>query len=117
MDIESVEVVKGAAGASLYGTKAANGVITVKTKRGASQDGVKITTRAEMGVSDLNSVHFGQAQQIPVQLDETGQRFCVAASSNVAPCSRTISWMGEVMRINSIKNAALPDTIRQSQRT
>src|SRR5207247_6627721 len=33
-DIERVEVVKGAAGATLYGTDASNGVIQVFTKRG-----------------------------------------------------------------------------------
>jgi len=36
LDIESVEVVKGAAGASIYGATAANGVIVIKTKRGAA---------------------------------------------------------------------------------
>lgn len=35
-EIESVEVIKGPAAASLYGTAAANGVIRVSTKRGAS---------------------------------------------------------------------------------
>lgn len=34
LDIESMEVVKGAAAASLYGSRAANGVINIKTKRG-----------------------------------------------------------------------------------
>lgn len=34
LDIESIEVVKGAAGASLYGSRAANGVIQIRTKRG-----------------------------------------------------------------------------------
>ncbi|HEX9488244.1 MAG TPA: SusC/RagA family TonB-linked outer membrane protein [Gemmatimonadales bacterium] len=33
-DIESVEVLRGAAAASIYGSKAANGVIVIKTKRG-----------------------------------------------------------------------------------
>ena len=33
-DIESIEVVKGAAGASLYGSRAANGVINITTNRG-----------------------------------------------------------------------------------
>src|SRR5438874_374563 len=33
-DIESIEVLRGAAAASIYGSKAANGVIIVKTKRG-----------------------------------------------------------------------------------
>jgi len=33
-DIESLEVLRGAAAASIYGSKAANGVIIIKTKRG-----------------------------------------------------------------------------------
>ena len=35
-DIESVTVLKGAAAAAVYGTGAANGVLVIKTKRGAS---------------------------------------------------------------------------------
>src|SRR5438093_579706 len=108
LDIESVEVVKGAAGASLYGTTAANGVIVIKTKRGASQEGVRFSARSEYGISDLNSLKYGMPLNHPLQLDETGKRFCVAGSSNVAPCSRTVDWMSEVMRINSVK----ADTIR-----
>ena len=34
LDVESVEVVKGAAGASLYGSRAASGVIQIRTSRG-----------------------------------------------------------------------------------
>ena len=33
-DVESIEVLRGAAAASIYGSKAANGVIVIKTKRG-----------------------------------------------------------------------------------
>lgn len=36
MDIESIEVIKGAAAASLYGSRAAAGVIAITTKRGRS---------------------------------------------------------------------------------
>jgi TonB-linked SusC/RagA family outer membrane protein len=35
-DIESIEVLRGAAAASIYGSKAANGVIVIKTRRGAA---------------------------------------------------------------------------------
>ena len=108
LDIESVEVVKGAAGASIYGATAANGVIVIKTKRGASQDGVKFTARTEYGISDLNSFDYGMPLNHSMQLDETGTRFCVNGSGPVAGCSRTVNWMSEVMRINSV-NA---DTIR-----
>jgi TonB-linked SusC/RagA family outer membrane protein len=111
MDIESVELVKGAAGASLYGSRAANGVIQIKTKRGASQDGVKFTARTEYGFSDVNSLNYGLPVNHPLQLDETGKRFCVQGSSNIAPCSRSFDWMTEMFRINNV-NA---DTTRTQQ--
>jgi TonB-linked SusC/RagA family outer membrane protein len=55
MDIESVEVVKGAAGASLYGARAAAGVINIRTKRGSgSGDGAtRVTVRSEYGSNSI----------------------------------------------------------------
>ena len=111
LDIESVEVVKGAAGASLYGTKAANGVITIKTKRGSDKEGVTFNMRTEYGISDLNSINYGIPLNHHLQLDETGSRFCISGSNNVSPCSRTVVFMDEIMRINSV-NA---DTNRTGQ--
>lgn len=108
LDIESVEVVKGAAGASLYGTQAANGVITITTKRGSKgQDGVKFNARTEWGFSDFNSVNYGMPLNHPLQLDETGKRFCAIVSGN-QPCSRSVDLMTEMLRINNV-NA---DTVR-----
>lgn len=53
-DIERVEVLKGSAGASLYGSQAANGVIQIFTKRGKGLDvgDTKITYRGEWGWSE-----------------------------------------------------------------
>ena len=55
LDIESIEVVKGAAAASLYGSRAAAGVIQIRTRRGtgAGAAGTQVTVRSEMGVSQL----------------------------------------------------------------
>ena len=102
LDIESVEVVKGAAGASIYGATAANGVIVIKTKRGNNQDGVKFTARTEYGVSQINSFNYGMPLDTPMQLDESGTRFCIKGAGGVAPCSRSVDWMSEIMRINSV---------------
>lgn len=54
-DIERVEVVKGAAASSLYGSDAANGVVQIFTKRGANlADGkLLVTSRNEGGASFL----------------------------------------------------------------
>ena len=57
-DIERVEVVKGAAASSLYGSNAANGVVQIFTKRGANiAEGQTIfSTRHEYGRNDLPNV-------------------------------------------------------------
>jgi TonB-linked SusC/RagA family outer membrane protein len=54
-DIDHVEVIKGAAASSLYGSDAANGVIQIFTKRGASlaEGQVNFTFRNEYGQSYL----------------------------------------------------------------
>lgn len=54
-DIESMEVVKGAAAASLYGSRAGNGVIAVTTKRGnkGAIGSSTITVRNEVGFQTI----------------------------------------------------------------
>lgn len=54
-DIASIEVLKGAAAASFYGSDAANGVVNITTKRGRDvADGTtSITVRSEYGQQDL----------------------------------------------------------------
>ncbi len=55
LDIESVEILKGAAAASLYGSRAQSGVIQIRTKRGASlaQGATRFTARSEWGSNSL----------------------------------------------------------------
>lgn len=57
LDVESVEVVKGAAGASLYGSRAANGVIQIHTSRGTgvALGQTQFTFRSEMGGSSMSN--------------------------------------------------------------
>lgn len=50
-DIESIEVIKGPSAATLYGTEAANGVISIKTKRGKAGK-TKYTFYSELGRVD-----------------------------------------------------------------
>lgn len=51
-DIESLTVLKDAAAASIYGSRAANGVILITTKRG-KEGKSQITFRAKYGISSL----------------------------------------------------------------
>lgn len=53
-DIESIEVVKGGAGAALYGTRAEGGVIQVITKKGKNSGGKPIiVVDAEYGINNI----------------------------------------------------------------
>ena len=53
-DIESMEVLKDAASAAIYGAEAGNGVILITTKRGAKAEGIgKISYNAQFAIQSL----------------------------------------------------------------
>ncbi|MFH1763475.1 MAG: SusC/RagA family TonB-linked outer membrane protein [Gemmatimonadota bacterium] len=77
-DIQSIEVVKGAAAASLYGSRAANGVVHIRTRRGAemADSHIRYTLRSEMGGSVLGrrpEKVFAHAH--PYAMTDDGRRF------------------------------------------
>lgn len=51
-DIENITVIKDAAAASLYGSRAANGVILISTKKGKSGK-AQISLKADWGSNDF----------------------------------------------------------------
>jgi TonB-linked SusC/RagA family outer membrane protein len=74
MDIESVEVVKGAAAASLYGARAASGVIQITTRRGSglAEGETRFSVRSEYGSNSLNApVKWAQSHSF--LLNDAGQ--------------------------------------------
>jgi TonB-linked SusC/RagA family outer membrane protein len=66
-DIESVSVLKGAAAAALYGSRAANGVILINTKKGAQTNrlGITFSSTTQFGVYDQST--------LPAYQNEYGQ--------------------------------------------
>ncbi len=52
-DIASITVLKGAGSAALYGTRAANGVVLITTKRGGSKKGMGLSINSAVTVEDL----------------------------------------------------------------
>lgn len=81
-DIETLEVLKGASAAALYGSKAANGVVVITTKRGRTgENRATVTQRVgisqpsrKLGSRTFNSVDevkdtFCNARQTPEQCD------------------------------------------------
>lgn len=68
-DIDRIEVIKGAAATTLYGTEAAAGVIQIFTKRG-HQGAPQWTASIEQGVSDMQS--FGVDSSIRDDVSAAG---------------------------------------------
>ena len=97
--IENIEVVKGAAAASLYGSRAGRGVINITSKSGKiGQEGIKFNVRAEGGASDIeNKIPLSKATGL--LMNETRDRFCIAASG-AQNCSRSVDIYAEALRIN-----------------
>ena len=68
-DIERVEIIKGAAASSLYGSNAANGVVQVFTRRGRSlpEGTLRVTSRNEIGVSQMpDEMQFSRSHAFEV---------------------------------------------------
>lgn len=53
-DIESIEVLKGASAAAIYGSKASNGVVIITTKRGQLGSGPKVDVTQRVGMYQLS---------------------------------------------------------------
>jgi TonB-linked SusC/RagA family outer membrane protein len=107
LDIERIEIVKGAAASSLYGAQAARGVIQIITKSGSrSSGGVQFHVRNETGFNDIER-NFGIAKRHALMLDETGRRFCEAVSGQ-PPCARTFDYLETQAAINNTPGVALP---------
>src|SRR5690554_3981528 len=61
-DIESVNVLKGAAASALYGSRAANGVIIITTKKGKKNQGMGVTINSNATVGFIDKSTFAEYQ-------------------------------------------------------
>jgi TonB-linked SusC/RagA family outer membrane protein len=88
-DIESIEIIKGPAAATLYGIQASNGVVRITTKRGNSGR-PRWTFFTELGsVSDHNTypINFFGRDNTATGVDYDG--FCIAVYDAQGLCTQT----------------------------
>ncbi|WP_163517589.1 SusC/RagA family TonB-linked outer membrane protein [Gelidibacter japonicus] len=62
-DIESVNILKGAAASALYGSRAANGVIMITTKTGKKSKGLGITVNSGVTFGSIDKSTFAKYQK------------------------------------------------------
>ncbi|WP_420604179.1 SusC/RagA family TonB-linked outer membrane protein [Flagellimonas sp.] len=104
-DIDRIEIAKGAAGASLYGSRAANGVIQIFTKRGKGNNKINVTYRSEIGVKEITS-KYDLATTHRFKLTADGSAFDLSSGSrevdddglsdNPYPISRIFNYQDDI---------------------
>ena len=104
-DIESIEVVKGAAAASIYGSRAASGVIQITTKRGKSNPAgtTRFNYRSEIG-KDFVVDEFNLSNSHHYRVDAAGSRFVDANNDPV-------NWSSRVATATRIADQAYPGRV------
>jgi Outer membrane receptor proteins, mostly Fe transport len=100
-DIADIEVVKGAAGAAMYGARAGSGVINITTKSGKNAPpGIRFSARTEAGQSDLER-EFPLSKATTLVRAPASNLFCANLAVGGSQCGRYIDWDKEVQRINN----------------
>ena len=95
-DIESISVLKDASSTSIYGARAANGVVVITTKRGLSIDKAKVTLRAQYGISQLASDDKWMLMDTPERI-RFEQEIGIDKGKDYELLSRTnVNWLNEV---------------------
>jgi TonB-dependent starch-binding outer membrane protein SusC len=98
-DIQSIEILKDASATAIYGSRGANGVIMVTTKRGRS--GI---ARVELNTSysvqnEINRLDLLDADQFMDYIRE--------ARPNIQPAGGNTDWQDEIFRTGQIQNYQL----------
>jgi len=101
-DIESIEVLKDASATAIYGSRGANGVIMVTTKRGKRGQ-----TNIDLNVShsfqnEINRLDLLNADQFAEYIQDTNPGF--------TPLGSDTDWQDEIFQTGSIKNYQLSVT-------
>ena len=100
-DIESLSVLKDASSTSIYGARAANGVIVITTKRGRMAERPRIEYRMQMGISQVASGKWdlmNTAERIAYEKEigmTEGQNYNVLSQIDV-------NWMEEVFNSSAL---------------
>jgi len=90
-DIESFTVLKDASAAAIYGSRAANGVIVITTKKG-TKGGVKVNFSSQVGINTVaNTVDVLSADQFRALVNEKGN-----ATQKALLGTANTNWQDEI---------------------
>lgn len=112
-DIESMDILKDASATAIYGSRGANGVIIITTKRG-SIGKPKVTYNGYAGVKTpahlpdmMNAQQFYQASVIDKQMDGGSPRAFTSTEVDNFESGRSVDWIDEVTSPNLQTNHSI----------
>jgi TonB-linked SusC/RagA family outer membrane protein len=106
-DIESIQILKDASAAAIYGSRAANGVIIITTRQG-KEGAAKVSLSAKYGIQQIpnrwdvmNNVEFAEMQRR--QYENSGQTPPTSITTQFDPSVNT-DWQEEVIRTGTLQD-------------
>ncbi len=109
-DIESVSVLKDASATSIYGSRAANGVVYVSTKQGAYSESAHITLRSTWGVSTIADQTYYNNMMSGEELLDFWQRSGIASAEYLynnyiaKGYTNNTQWWRKFIRTNNLQS-------------
>ncbi|MBC3541844.1 SusC/RagA family TonB-linked outer membrane protein [Rufibacter sediminis] len=121
-DIESVDVLKDAAAAAIYGSRGSNGVILITTKSGSKSDKTTVNLSAYSGVQSLtNTLDFINASEYRTLYNEARSTVGLPAlftPEQVNNPEANVNWLDEIQRDRSkVENIQLSLTSGGNSKT
>lgn len=109
-DVETVDILKDASATAIYGSRGANGVVLITTKKGKSGDGT-ISINANCGIQNatsipkmLNARQFASLHNEMLGNNNLGQRPDFADPMS---WSNGTNWIGELLRTSPMQNYSI----------
>jgi TonB-linked SusC/RagA family outer membrane protein len=105
-DIESIEILKDASATAIYGSRGANGVILVTTKKGSKGE-IKVNYDFQKGTQTPNRIDLLSAQeyiQVINGISEAGGNSPVFSESEISQIGAGTDWQDEIYRTAPLNN-------------
>lgn len=107
-DIESINILKDASSAAIYGARASNGVVIVTTKRGKSGK-AKLSVSAYTGVQTAQHLikMANNAQYVSAFNTAAANDGRLKISDSLAHTLSDVNWLKQILRPANVSNASL----------
>src|SRR5690606_17370783 len=101
-DIKSIDILKDASAAAIYGTRGTNGVIVIQTKSGETTDGVNVTISSQWFTESVAKQTEMLSRDQYLQLKEELQETRPEVSAAMIDYGFDTDWFDEIQRDNTL---------------